>query len=434
VADDDEALLGEAGDQARNAGGAALKQKHGEGVAEFGATQDCRVVHVQTMARARPGDVQRGAARRNHSSWEHAQVTSPEDPEQRIAALEKQLADARRIAALQRLRPELANAFGTGMGRPSAPPDTRLADAPRGIPVSFMLAELLPFRWWYVFAMFMVAIPPIIVWITNPELLAPAAVATLVVIYGVQFWTARTRLSLLEWGRVAQVTGAEIVSRGTYYSGTTYSNVWLPQAHGWTVTRQLWSGPSTRTRVGYAIDGHRGELVLKGRSYDDGVILADARHPERALCVSSFAYDLDRDESGNWVGRLRTRLMIGMVVWALIVIGWLGAAIGVSTGAVGRLLAVDSAIRLEPGGTQSVTDSGPQTVYCNDGHLTVRGGSSPVTVHGHCASLVVSGIDGVVTIDSVDVITLNGIDNHVTYHSGTPKVTIGGIGNTAVPG
>ena len=70
-------------------------------------------------------------------------------------------------------------------------------------------------------------------------------------------------------------------------------------------------------------------------------------------------------------------------------------------------------------------------MYCNDGHLTVGGGDGPVTVHGHCASLVVSGIDGVVTIDSVDVITLNGIDNRVTYHSGTPKVTNGGIGNTA---
>ncbi|MDT5338063.1 MAG: hypothetical protein QOD90_3568 [Mycobacterium sp.] len=385
-------------------------------------------------------------------------MTSPEDPEQRIAELEKQVADARRIAdlerqlaearsqqtqgptpgqmsdvfaALQRLQPTLTNAFGTGMGRPSAPLDTRLADAPRGIPVRFMLAELLPFRWWYLFAMFMVAIPPIIVWITNPELLAPAAVVVLAVIYGIQFWTARTRLTLLKWGRVAQVIGTEMISRGTYYSGTTYSNVWLPQAHGWTVTRQLWSGPSTKTKVRYALDGRQGELVVKGRAYDDGVILADARHPERALCVSSFAYDLDRDESGNWVGRLRTRLMIGMAVWALIVVGWVGGAIGISTGAVARLVADDTAIRLSPGANRTLTDNGPQTVYCNDGHLTVGGGSSPVTIHGHCASLVVSGIDGVVTIDSVDVITLNGIDNHVTYHSGTPKVTNGGISNTA---
>lgn len=39
-----------------------------------------------------------------------------------------------------------------------------------------------------------------------------------------------------------------------------------------------------------------------------------------------------------------------------------------------------------------------------------------------------------VTVDSVDVIMLDGIGNHVTYHSGTPRVTLGGISNTAVPG
>ena len=65
--------------------------------------------------------------------------------------------------------------------------------------------------------------------------------------------------------------------------------------------------------------------------------------------MSSFAYDLDRDQSGDWVGRLRPRLMIGMAVWVLIVIGWLGGAIGVSTGTVARLVAEDTAIRLSPG-------------------------------------------------------------------------------------
>jgi uncharacterized coiled-coil protein SlyX len=385
-------------------------------------------------------------------------VTSPEDPEQRIADLEKQVADARRIAELERqlaeaqsrqmpggpgrmtdllgmlqqLQPGIGSAFGAGLGAaPAAPPDTRLAAAPRRIPVGFILAELLPFRWWYVFAMFMVAVPPIILWITKPELLAPVAVLVLVAIYGFQFWTSRTRLALLARGRVAQVIGTDITSRGTYYSGTTYSNVWLPQAHGWTVTRQLWSGPSTKTKVRYAVDGYQGELVVSGRAYDDGVILADERHPERALCVSSFAYDLDRDETGNWVGHLRTRLKIGMVVWMLVVVAWLAIAIGVSTGGLGRLLAEDTAIRLAPGGTATVNDSGPQTVYCNDGHLTVAGGANPVTVHGHCASLAVAGIDAVVTVDAVDTITLNGIGNHVTYHSGTPKIVSGGISNTA---
>ncbi|TPG35157.1 DUF3060 domain-containing protein [Mycolicibacterium hodleri] len=385
-------------------------------------------------------------------------MTSPEDPEQRIAELQKQLADARRIAdlerqlgearsqqqpgaatsaadvfaALKRFQSDRGTGFGAGMGRfPPAPVDTRLADAPRRIPARFLLAELLPFRWWYLVAFFAVAIPPIALWITNPEWLAPAAVAVLIVIYGYQFWTARKRLALLRWGRVAQVISGDIASQATYYSGTTWSNVWLPQAHGWTVTRDLWSGPSTKTRVRYAIDGYQGEITLRGRAYDDGVILADQRHPERALCVSSFAYDLDRDESGNWVGRLRTRLMVGMAAWVLIVIGWLAVAIGISTGEASQLLTQDTSIRLSPGGTATVNDNGPQTVYCNDGHLVVGGGSNPVTIHGHCASLALSGIDAVVTIDSVDTITLNGIGNHVTYHSGTPRIVTGGINNSA---
>jgi hypothetical protein len=284
--------------------------------------------------------------------------------------------------------------FGGGgsHGAPRPPVDTRLADAPRRIPASFLLAEALPFRWWYVFALFMIAIPPIALWIAYP--------------------------GLLKWGRVASVTGAEVLSRGTYYSGTTYSNVFLPQAHGWTVTRDRFSGGSTKTRVHYALDGYQGALVLRGRSYDDGVVLADSRNPQRALCVSSFAYDLNRDETGNWVGRLRTRLKVGMVVWVFIMIAWLAIGFGISTGIANRVTNEVFATRLSPGGTGSVHDGG--TVYCNDGHLSTDGIDYHVTVHGHCASLDISGIDGVVTIDSVDSVTVSGIDNQVICPSGQP--------------
>jgi DUF3060 family protein len=126
--------------------------------------------------------------------------------------------------------------------------------------------------------------------------------------------------------------------------------------------------------------------------------------------------------------------VVGMVVWVLIVLGWLGAATWISTGTAARMMAERSVIRLDPGGTTHLTDSGPQTVYCNDGHLVVSAGATPVTVHGHCASLEVAGIDAVVTVDSVDVITLSGIDNKVTYHSGSPKIVSGGIDNTAIRG
>src|SRR6185436_2859201 len=82
-----------------------------------------------------------------------------------------------------------------------------------------------------------------------------------------------------------------------------------------------------KTRVRYQLDGYQGELTVAGREYIDGVIVADQRKPERALCVTSFPYDLNRDSSGNWTGRLRVRLVIGMVFWLLVMIGWLWGAV-----------------------------------------------------------------------------------------------------------
>ena len=230
---------------------------------------------------------------------------------------------------------------------------------------------------------------------------------------------AQAARRLLRWGRVAQVVGSEIVSRATYYSGTTWSNVWLPQAHGWTVTRELWSGPSTKTTVRYALDGHRGEITIRGRAYDDGVILADAAAPG-ARAVRQFVRLRPRPRRLGQLGRPAAPTADGRD-------GGLAArrrrladaAVGISTGAVDRLLAEESVIRLAPGGSLTVTDSGPQRSTATTGTSPCAAAASPVTVHGHCASLAVSGIDGVVTVDSVDAITLDGIGNHVTYHSGT---------------
>lgn len=239
----------------------------------------------------------------------------PQDPDERVADLERQLTQAR--AAAQRAHQRRT--------RPRQP-DNSLVPPPRRVPAAFLLAELLPFRWWYVWTLFMVATAPIVVWIPVPRAFAVAAVLTLAGIYAFQLRGMRTRIGLLRWGRVAAVTDSGMLSQGTYYSGITYSNSYLPVAHGWTVTRKRWSGPSTKTKIRYALDGQQGELVVAGREYVDGVILADQRSPARALCVTSFAYDLDRDETGNWVGALRPRLVVGMVVWLITVIGWLGLA------------------------------------------------------------------------------------------------------------
>lgn len=103
----------------------------------------------------------------------------------------------------------------------SGPADTSLTPPSRKVPMAFRLAELLPFRWWYIWTLFMVAVAPIALWIQLPMVFAAVAVLTLAGIYGAQLWDARTRIGLLRWGRVATVTNTETLSRATYYSGTT---------------------------------------------------------------------------------------------------------------------------------------------------------------------------------------------------------------------
>lgn len=383
---------------------------------------------------------------------------SPGDAEKRIADLERELAQQRRINELERqlnqaraepppspddagiddLLSSLRTFGRSSAGRtPSAanPVDTRLSPAPRSVPVRFVLAEVLPFRWWYLTVLFIVAVPAAIVWATMPAAALPAAILTVVFIYAWQLVGTRTRLRLLRWGRVATVTGTEIASRASYYGGLTWYNAPLPVADGWRVTRPLWSGPSTTTTVRYTLSDYQGELSLRGREYRDGVILADQRHPDRARCVTFFPYDLDRDDSGNWIGRLRPRLVLGMVVWLTIPIGWLSAATAITTGYATRALRQAQTITIDAGTSARIDGNGlTRDVTCNQGHLTVGGNQNVVTVTGHCASVTVTGIKITVTVDDADTISINGVDSHVIYHSGDPAITNSGIGNSAAQG
>ena len=208
----------------------------------------------------------------------------------------------------------------------AGPVDTRLAEPPRRIPAAFWFAELVPFRWRYIGILFAAAMVPVFVARPHWPVLAAGAVLMLLGIYAFQLWGTANRLALLKWGQVAQVSETQILSRGRLYRGATWRNAPLPIANRWKVTRPLYSGPNTRTEVRYSVNGYEGRLVLSGREYTDGVVLADPRKPARALCVTSFAYDLDRDDAGNWIGRIRPRLKVGMAVWSGIVIGWLALA------------------------------------------------------------------------------------------------------------
>ena len=310
--------------------------------------------------------------------------------------------------------------------------DSGLAPPPRRVPTAFRLAELLPFRWRYVWTLFVVAVVPIALWIQLPKAFAAVAVLTLAGIYAVQLRGARARIALLTRGRIATVTGTESVSRATHYSG----NIHLPMAHGWTVTRERWSGPKTKTTVHYALDGRAGTLAVCGREYADGVILADERDPARARCVTSFPYDLDRDSAGDWVGRLRPRLRVGMVCWLVIVIGWLSLAGWAATRirtdffeGASPSASVPKAGTLQVSGTHTT-----KTIPCNQGYLSVSGESNTITVTGHCTSISISGNNNRVAVDSTDAVSTSGVGNTVTYHWGTPRIANTGTANTARQG
>lgn len=310
-----------------------------------------------------------------------------------------------------------------------------LSPPPRRVPTAFRLAELLPFRWRYVWTLFIVAVPPIALWIQLPWAFAVTAVLTLAGVYAAQLRGARIRLGLLKWGRVAQVVDAEKLPRAKYYGATTRYNVYLPVARGWTVTRQRYSGPNTKTRVRYTLDGQQGDLVLRGREYVDGVILADQRNPARARCVTAFPYDLGRDQTGNWIGRLGPRLWVATACWSVVVIGWLllagSAAVGLSTDIPGG----SPAANVPHAGTLQLSGTGTtKTMPCNDGYVSVSGINNTITVSGHCTSISVSGNGNRVTVDSTDAVLASGRGNVVTYHWGLPKIANAGTSNTVQQG
>ncbi|MCV7075163.1 DUF3060 domain-containing protein [Mycobacterium szulgai] len=83
-----------------------------------------------------------------------------------------------------------------------------------------------------------------------------------------------------------------------------------------------------------------------------------------------------------------------------------------------------------PGGTLTVTGVGEnKSIVCNDSVVTVSGISNKVVITGHCASLTVSGLKNTVTVDAADTIDASGIENRITYHSGSPKISKSGDKN-----
>jgi hypothetical protein len=79
------------------------------------------------------------------------------------------------------------------------------------------------------------------------------------------------------------------------------------------------------------------------------------------------------------------------------------------------------------GGQLSVSGiSENKTLTCNDSQVSISGISNTVTITGHCATVTVSGMQNQVTLETSDQINASGMNNVVTYHSGSPDVNNGG--------
>jgi Protein of unknown function (DUF3060) len=75
-----------------------------------------------------------------------------------------------------------------------------------------------------------------------------------------------------------------------------------------------------------------------------------------------------------------------------------------------------------------------KSIACTNNAVIVNGISNTITITGHCTSLLVSGMKNAVVVDTADTIEATGLNNQVTYHSGSPKITNTGMSNTVQQG
>ncbi len=197
--------------------------------------------------------------------------------------------------------------FGSTGTPPSQPPSPTavapLAEPPRHVPFAFKVATF-DLKVVELFALAVGSVAGLALWWAVDAALPVALVGACLVIAFLRVRKYVRRIGMLKWGKVATVTNSDLTSQGTYYSGTTYQNMFLRQAQGWDVTSRLYSGPGSKTEVQYSLDGQNGVLNVKGLPYTNGVVLADSRKPSRAMVVSQFPYSVKPDESGNYVGQL----------------------------------------------------------------------------------------------------------------------------------
>ncbi|WP_372735251.1 hypothetical protein [Nocardioides sp.] len=188
----------------------------------------------------------------------------------------------------------------------------RLAPAPRPVPVTYRLA-CFDAKWFeLITVILLVAIAVPLAASHLAMALAPLTAASLLVV-AFRVRRYRRRMALLRWGEVATVSAFSPVT-GRFGSSTTYSNVRLRSARGWSLDRSSYSGSGFTTDVAYTLDGFSGTVRVRGRAYEGDVVLADSRRPEHAVAVRDFPHDLTPGPDGRWPGDVPTGVWAGIVI------------------------------------------------------------------------------------------------------------------------
>ena len=241
----------------------------------------------------------------------------------------------------------------------------------------------------------------------------------------------RPRFGATDFGRIAGSAGGAI---GICVGGAAVLTAVLPSSALWTSTI-LCGGPnqlmSNTSHYSYGPGSSRSNVTFQCVG-GDGAYDANFFAIMALQCLLIALVVGTAVAAGVLIRNLLRRKPIR--IWNAVIVGILvplAAAALITTQS--QALTSSNAIQLAKGGTLTVKGNGDsKTVACNDGYLTVDGRDMTVTVTGHCAQLTVKGVISHVTVDSTDTIKVDGLKNVIIFHSGSPDVTVVSGGSNTI--
>jgi hypothetical protein len=250
-----------------------------------------------------------------------------------------------------------------------------------------------------------------------------------------EFGRSQPRRRLFGANRFGAIAGAGGMGIGICLGGAAVLTAVFPSSALWTSTivcggpNQLMSNTSHYSyRPGQSGSSVSFQCVGENGSYGASffaILLLQCLVIALVLCAAVALFVV-----------IRRLLRRPIRIWNAIIVGILVLVVAAVLVAIPwRSLTSSGPVQMAKGGTLTVKGNGDsKTVACNDGYLTVSGRDMTVTVTGHCAQLTVDGVISHVTVDSADAIVAKGVNNVVTYHSGSPQITNNAGMNTVQQG